>query len=325
MLNRQTVEQEETLIQTIQNFAQAYEEISVVRMQRVRGAVLVTRQFIAELSEIFGNVKKSYRLAMEEKNQKHTGSFFTLGAGFMGHKQFKSDTTQEKTNATVNIFLSAKGSLQGDIIKRSFNFFMHSIAGDPNSDIIIIGRQGKQLFEQTAPGRKFTYFEMPDSNITIENLRPLMLTVLKYNRTNFYYGQFDNMIKQSPTMTNVTGMVDEQAENTLNQGNNLSAVSQDKHYKTQIGNRYIFEPSVEKIIEFFTTEVFNSFVIQAFHEGELARLASRINSMEQALSNVDRQKGGLRARQHQLKRRLASKKQVDSLAGINLWMTNKLL
>jgi F0F1-type ATP synthase gamma subunit len=82
---------------------------------------------------------------------------------------------------------------------------------------------------------------------------------------------------------------------------------------------YYFEPSLEKVLNFFESQVFASLLKQTVHEGELARLASRVKSMETALVNIEKEEKMIKAEARKLKKNTENKKRTESLAGIALW------
>lgn len=289
MLNKQTVQIEINLVQTLQQFAQAYEEVSVVRMQRVRSSVLTNRAFSEKLNEIFTDVKSSYRneiLQLMEKNKKKLKNKMSITA---------------KTKTSVNVLVSANTKLHGDIIKKSFNLFVQN-SKNASDDLVIVGRVGRDLYEQQASKRFYTYFDLPETNIKTEDIKPLISFLIQYEKVNVFYGRFTNVIQQIPTATNVTG------ETPLEQ-----ALPPEKRV------RYFFEPSLERVLLFFENEVFGSLVLQTVHEGELARLASRITAMEDALVNINKTRGLLNAEERRIKRLNQNKKQIESISGIALW------
>ncbi len=79
---------------------------------------------------------------------------------------------------------------------------------------------------------------------------------------------------------------------------------------------YFFEPSLRKILEFFETSVFTSLFTQTVHEAELARLASRIKAMEEALGNIEKTEGQLNAEMRRIDKALQNKRQLDTISKI---------
>src|SRR5690242_1245585 len=66
MPQRKIIIEELEALNTIKDLAESYEEIAVIRMQKIRDSVLKTRDFLAELSDIFVDLKTSYKREVEE-------------------------------------------------------------------------------------------------------------------------------------------------------------------------------------------------------------------------------------------------------------------
>src|SRR5258708_6768857 len=88
--------------------AEAYEQISVFKMQVIRNAVLHTRDYLTQLADVFANVKSSYKNQMMRKAQ---ASHDTRPLHF---------TTLKSNGKKVLVFLSANNKLYGDILFKIF-------------------------------------------------------------------------------------------------------------------------------------------------------------------------------------------------------------
>lgn len=286
------------MVDTFKMLAQAYEELSVIKMQRVRSSVLSTRDFLEDLSEVFADVKASYQheinLYLEKGKNK---------------KKFNPINLISKKNKTVAVLLSANTKLYGDIIKRVFHLFVEDIRKN-DFDIVIVGRHGKELFDQVQTRKKYEYFDLPDTGVDFDQLKPILEHIMRYEKVNIYYGKFMNVILQSPTVTNVTG------EESLSQEQ-----KEDTKETKKVG--YIFEPSIDTIFSFFLDQVMVSLFKQTVHEAELSRLASRITAMEQALGNIEQSESQLKGEERKIRKLALNKKQIDSFAGISFWQGRK--
>lgn len=285
--------------QTLRFLSQAYEEIAVLKMQRIRSSVLSTREFLQELSSVFYDVKVNYdemvkKAQAEEQKSRFRPSLFK--------RQF---LTGKKNGKTVSVFLSSREKLYGDIIYKVFHLFQLQVflLGRKNtSDIIIVGRYGKQLMDQTKHSVKYTFFDLPDANLTLHDLEPLLKELVKYEKVNVFYGKMDTVMNQQALVGSISGDTP------------LERSAQNKGTK----RAFFFEPSIKEIMEFFETQVFYSLFYQTVHETELARLASRVKAMEEALGNIDRKEIELIKHERRLKKQLADKKQLSMLSGISL-------
>jgi len=82
---------------------------------------------------------------------------------------------------------------------------------------------------------------------------------------------------------------------------------------------FLFEPSLEKILAFFETQIFTSMFKQTVHESHLSLFASRINAMESALQNITSQLIILGSEKRRTKKLMDNKKQLERVAGRLLW------
>ena len=289
MQNKRSLTSETELVSGLKMLAQAYEEISVIKMQRVRDYVLKNRDFLTGVSYVFYDVKTSYRQQIEElmklKKITNIASFSTIN----------------KNGKMVSVFLSANNKLYGDIILKVFYLFMENIKKS-DSDIVVVGKLGRELYNQWNIKKPYKYFEIPDSDLKIEDLKEIISYIINYEKVDVFYGRFANIVNQVSTFSNISG------EQTF-----------DTEVKPNPNSKFIFEPSLEKILNFFETQIFASFFKQTVHEFHLARLASRIKAMEEALSNIDKRINELKGQTRRVKRLSDNKKQIETIAGISLW------
>jgi F0F1-type ATP synthase gamma subunit len=212
----------------------------------------------------------------------------------------------ERLNKTVSVFLSANTTLYGDLISRIFLFFIEKIKND-NSDIIIIGRLGRRLYEEQGLKRPYLYFELTDREITLEQLKPVIFHLVKYEKILVYYGRFDSIATQTPTVSNVSG---DQPFPELEKPRNLEG---------RLGTEFLFEPSLELISRFFEELIASSLFHQTIDETQLARLGARIMSMERAQQNIEQDIRKLHSAEIKVSRLEQNRKQLDRLAGKSLW------
>lgn len=286
--------------QSLRFLSQAYEEIAVLKMQRIRSSVLSTREFLAELSSVFYDVKVNYdellhKMQTEHEKHKYRPSLFK-----------KTLLTNKKNGKTVSVFLSSRDKLYGDIIYKVFHLFQLQVflLGKKNdSDIIIVGRYGKQLMDQAKQSVKYKFFDFPDANLTLSDLEPLLKELITYEKVNVFYGKMDTVMNQQALVGSVSGD---------------APLEKSAADKTRPKRSFFFEPSIKEIMEFFETQVFYSLFYQTVHETELARLASRVKAMEEALGNIDKRESELLKQSRRVRKQVADKKQLSMLSGITL-------
>jgi F0F1-type ATP synthase gamma subunit len=247
-------------LETIRSLCVAYEQISVIKMKKIKDAVLYTRDFYDELSEIYLQMKKTYKhqvMTLARQNQiKDPEKLLLMG----------------KNEKTVNILLSANNKLYGDILNRVFYKFVEEIKNQDNAELVIIGRLGKEMYEGLGLKKAYTYFEIPDTDLIVNDLKLVINNIISYSKINVFFGRYDSFFSQLPINKNITGDI------IMGNDDNLKE-----------NKFYYFEPNLEKILLFFETQIFSNFFKQTAYESQLARYASRIAAMEQALGAIEKE------------------------------------
>lgn len=274
----------------LQMLATAYEEISVIKMRFARDSVVHTRGFLFSLSNVFYNVKSSYKNRVLEAMKQHTDSGKPL--------QF---TTHQTNGKEIHVFLSANNKLYGEILSGVFELFKQRTINS-TADVVIVGKAGEELYKNAGINKPYTYFQIPDIESTIEDLKPVLTHVLSYETVTVFHGKFINVITQEPFASNITGDV------PLESGDRSI-----KEYS------FIFEPSIEELLTFFQSQMFFALFKQTIHEAELARYASRIKAMEEAMEYIHTRLQSLTLLQKRVDRRISNKRQLERIAGMSLW------
>jgi F0F1-type ATP synthase gamma subunit len=138
----------------------------------------------------------------------------------------------------------------------------------------------------------------------MDDLRAIISHIESYDKINVYYPRFENIVSQRATNTNVSG------DEPMKQGEELN-------YRER---SYLFEPNLQSILDYFKTQMISSLFKQTVHESQLARFASRIKAMEEALDNINVRSKELGIQQNKILKRIENKKQIERIAGISLWM-----
>lgn len=288
MKNKKQLEKDLVLTNSLRGLAQAYEEISVTKMQRVRGRVLSSREFLEELSKVFSDVKSSYKseiMRLIAHRKKGSVSFSTL----------------EKNGKSIAILLSSNNKLYGDIGKKVFRLFLDTVK-EQDSDIYIIGKVGREYYEATEGKRPYQYVEFPDNENAEKSIDTVIKLLEQYETVNIFYGQFVNVLSQNAIFANLSG----------NQG-----LEDEEKAKKEV--KFSFEPSLEATLSLFENQIFNSLFKQTLHESELSHVASRLKQMENALVNIETYQHKITQQRRILIKRKESSKRLQRLSGISLW------
>lgn len=283
-------------INSLKTLAESYEEVSVTRMQNIKDSVLKTRDFLEELSDVYVDLRNNYRHQIEE-----------LIARKKKEAIAQQSTSQlVKNGKTLVVYLSSNQKLYGAVTQKTFRLFAEGIKKVPQADLVIIGSTGKEMYDAAGETRPYQYFDLPDNNVKLENIKSIIKKFLEYERVDVYHGKFGNVIRQNAIASNISGEIPFEAEGSqpLIQKNN---------------QKFIFEPVLEKILNFFESHITASLFTQTILENQLARLASRVNAMEEALIHIEAESKKLNADKVRNKHQIQNKKTLETISGVALW------
>ena len=291
MPQKKIVVEELEALNSLKELAESYEEIAVVRMQKIKESVLKTRTFLASLSDVFVDLKSSYGREMKALLVRvRQGDTHIL-------------PMLQKNGKSLLVYLSSNGKLYGSVTQKTYKLFITEVkkAQADKTDIIIIGRAGKEMYESSDAPKPFSYFEIPDATVEIDHIKQLMQKFLQYETVNIFYGKFGNVVQQTPIETSISG------EDIFETEMPMQVPRED---------RFIFEPTLEKILYFFETQIMANLFSQTLLENQLARHASRVSAMEEALINIEEESKRLYQQQVRLKHLQQNKKQLETISGV---------
>src|ERR1035437_8870142 len=153
MAQRKLILEELEALNSIKDLAESYEEIAAVEMQKIRDSVLKTRAFLIDISDVFVDLKSSYTREVNDlisRRKKGDKSILPI---------------LKKIDKVLMVYLSSNGKLYGPVTQKTFKLFSDGLkkTNPDNTDIVIIGNAGKELYENARIERQFDYFDIPDS------------------------------------------------------------------------------------------------------------------------------------------------------------------
>ncbi|MDO8700148.1 MAG: FoF1 ATP synthase subunit gamma [Deltaproteobacteria bacterium] len=288
MVTKKELSKESEFLTILHTILETYEEIAATRMARIRSSVLASRDFLLEINAIFQQVKSSY------KNQV---------ALLMKTKKIKDPsklTFIKRNGKTLYIFISANTGLYGDIIRKTYNVFIDNLKKEPG-DVAIVGKLGVEIYKSDKVSIPYTYFDCPDNKIDDGVLKKIVEHIIAYEKVLVFYEQFNSVVSQSPIITNISG----------------DPLPWEKSGTPS--SRYFFEPSLEKILEFFEKEIFASIFQQTIFESELAKFASRMVSLDFAVDQTKNRLKQVNLQANRIKHQESNKQQLEKFASMRLW------
>lgn len=306
MQNRKTVLEEIEMVSTLKMISQAYEEISVMRMQKIRDSILKTRSFIEQLAGVFYDVRQSHNrfIKFAEENRLDNISPYSL---------------LPRNGKKIAVLFSANEKMNGEILSKVFHVFHDWVKENSDADIAIIGRIGKEMYSQRGLTKEYQFFHVGDDVVKVEESAAIMKHLVNYQEINVFYGKFQNIVNQDAIVANISG--DKPFDGaTFGSKPTDGSVEIQNEGKGQIKERrFLYEPSIEEITEFFETQIFSGLFKHAIDESHLSRYASRIKAMEEALVNINAKSKKLQSEERKIKKSVQNRKQNAAIAGMALW------
>jgi F-type H+-transporting ATPase subunit gamma len=281
MITKREIDLEVDGLMSLRSLVEVYEEVAAGRMQKVRGAVVQSREFLYGLLEVFKRVKEAYRkeVVFEEEWRKKNGK-------------------------TVAVFISANAGLYGDIVDKTFNMFAKYVT-ESKPEVVILGKLGIKMMTENLSTTLYNYFDFPDDNVELESFDMVMRYLIQFEKIVVFYGQFKTILTQDPTMTSVSGDVVEARTEEV----------QADPRKT----KFIFEPSAQDISNVFEGEILSSLFEQTLHESQLAKFASRLLALDRSIDNIDTRMKRVHGEAVKIKHKATNRKQLTVISGISLW------
>lgn len=287
------IKEELVITKSMKMLTNAYQEHALEQINIARYSVLASRDFAIELTDIFSNVRTSYQNLIEKMIERDK-------------KKLEALRKSMKNGKEVLVLVSANNKLYGEIIPKICRLFLEK-AQASDADLVIIGRDGKNFVLQAGLKRPYKYFEIPDTGITQESIKPLTAYLVPYENVTLYCGRFNNVISQEAIAASITG--DQPLPDEIQ--------TKDKDHKND--SMFLFEPSIEYVMDFFETQIFSIILSQTISEAQLARFGSRIKAMETAHDNMEKLLEQLYKRERRMKGMEGNKKQLELLSGRRLW------
>ena len=204
------------------------------------------------------------------------------------HKAFR----QETNGRSLALLLTSNTGLYGSINRSVFDLFLEHEATSQN-DLAVAGRLGKLWLEKSGFQKEYTYFDIEDIlNSEEAYIKRLFDYVVKYSEVKIYHGLFTSIVNQTAQVTELT--------------KKFATVSQGEPTLS-----FIFEPSIDKVLDNFEKQLLGSFFTQTILESNLAKNGSRMMSLDNASQNISASLRKTKLQELILKHRMQNKKQQE--------------
>lgn len=231
-------------IETVDMLAQAFKGISGNHIAAIKDQTLSSKQFFADLWEIYTQLKVTPKGQPLRRTQ---------------------PIYQDKT---VFVVVTAEGGLSGDIDKKLVDWML-TFYDKKTTDVIVLGHHGVlQLAQVGIDVAK--YYPLPDKDVTTIDTTPIIADILDYGTIRVFYQTYVTLFSQDITSIDLF-----QAVQTL--GDESQAGS-----TVITSQNYIFEPTFNEVVDHMESTMMSVALSQVILESKLAQYASRFNAMSTA-------------------------------------------
>ncbi|MDD5416246.1 MAG: F0F1 ATP synthase subunit gamma [Candidatus Daviesbacteria bacterium] len=238
--------------ESLKAIAQAYSEISNLKIKRIRTQVERNRVFFDEILQVYAIVR-----------------------AFALYKK----VAVVKPKKRLCILLTSNYRFYGAINSSLTNYFTGSTRELQDVDKLIIGKGGINYFRSSKLLPSYREMLLKDDMPTGEELTSLANLSTNYNQVLVFHAKMKSLLIQVATFTDVT------ATSLYTREFYIKAFDTRKKENMM---RFIFEPELPKILNFFETQIITLLLEQTFLESELSRTASRFIAMDSAETEANK-------------------------------------
>ena len=264
---------------SLKSLVETYEEVAALRMQAIRQSVLKAREFLDGLSNVFVQVKTNLD----------------------GNTKITEISTLNRNGLIVAVFVSANEGLYGDIINKTYELFSQFIV-KRQTDSVIIGKLGVKIVAERNPTLLYNYFDFSDKGLDMDNLGLIMRYLLQFEQIYVFHGKYESLLNQTPVVSSISG----------DQHIAQAGPNQEEH-------RYLFEPNIKEVLSMFESQIMATLFQQTMHESQLAKFASRLFHLDEAVESIEDTLKESRAKKRRVIHSIAARKQLNTISGISLW------
>lgn len=250
-------------ISAIQDLTSVFESIASLRISQIKDKVTRSTAFFQELWQLYTQLRVDPKTRLTRRRP----------------------TVEKDRNATI--IITSEGGLSGDIDQFIIESMLKDNATTKDTDILAVGGHGAVLLGQRGvPVAK--RFKLPEGDTV--DVSEIIEEVRKYRQTAVYYERYESLVKQSVERIELVSAVEELSHQ---KGATKEVIS---------SHDYVFEPSLETVIEFMESIMMEIALSQTILESRLAQYASRFKAMSAANEKAWDMKRTLSLEYHRAKR-----------------------
>ncbi len=215
------------------------------------------------------------------------------------HLKKNSDNTS-LNGKTLAVLLSSNTGLYGDIVQKVLKDYVTYLS-ENKCDAAVIGSVGYAFVKYNFPDKDVKYFQLGDGVLDSPQIDDLCNYIFEYEKSTLFFGKFYSVLNQSSDKIDL----------------NLHVTADET--ATPEPMNFIFEPSVDGVMSFFKSEILSTMVEQTISESGLSKFASRMISLDKAVSGINTRIKAILLKEFVAKHSVMNKKQSSMFSSFSLW------
>lgn len=208
----------------------------------------------------------------------------------------KKSIVTQKPQKTVSIVLTSNDRFYGAINAALLDFFTGETQNF-QTDRIILGKAAVEYFRLKPYFKNYRELLLQTDEPTAAELNSLVNLLTPYQEVLVFYSGFKSLLLQQPASVSINAQSEAEA-------------GQVPDFK------FIFEPELPKILDFFNNQIMTLLLEGIFLESELSRSASRFISMDSAQTEANKYLGQYRKLKSYVKRNMDNNTILENFASM---------
>ena len=258
MSNLKQIQKEIETTKSIKLITQALGDVATLKIKETRNTVSHNISFFREVAKVYRIVKT---ISMQHKT--------ILSKDLRGLKNINSNVQNDgKNGKTLAVLITSSKHFYGDLdAKLSRAYLEKTISMD--CDRIVVGSIGTEYLNARDYPHAFEAYVFDKEQPTFDEINALSKKMFAYSKILVFHNRFNSLLDQSITVSDLsaTSLLDEKGQSEF---------------------FYILEPEVDKMLEFFETQLILLLLRAVFLEVDISHQAARMLSMNQAERNADK-------------------------------------
>ena len=242
-----TILQEMGQIHTVEGLTEVFESIASIKIAKLRGRVVASKEFFAELWQTYSSLR-------------------------VDPKEQLSRAGKERNGRNVFVAVTAEGKLSGDIGNKVIDELMAAVKESSSnpSDIVVLGTHGANRLKQLGV-KPVQVFSLPEGDEQM-SVTDIVAALEKYEQISVFYQTYESIRVQSVARIELVSAIRELSSEVDAADGGEIVSSQD----------FIFEPDISRIADYLESLMMGVALSQVLIESKLAQHASRFNAMSSA-------------------------------------------